>query len=209
MSREPMTRVPEVSTCATTWMDTITHTTRKGQSEFGLTNTNKLVKQYQGITGLKTGSTGKAKYCLSATANRNDIDMIAVVMSAPDTKTRFNEAAKLLNYGFANCEKYVDAHEDFPDTTIPITGGVADAISVVPKEAFTHLFLNGESREGIEEKISFYEKVKAPIEKGEELGLITYYQNGKEIGHVPLVAAEEVKKATYLDYLRKVLNMLT
>ncbi len=209
MSRELITRFPEISTYATTWMDTIIHTTRNGQSSFGLTNTNKLVKQYQGITGLKTGSTAKAKYCLSATANRNEIDMIAVIMAAPETKIRFQEAAKLLNYGFANCEKYVDAHEDFPETKIPITGGVADTVTVVPKEAFTHLFLHGESKDGIEEKVSFYEKVRAPIEKGAELGLVTYYQNGKELGFVPLVATEEVKKATYMDYLRKVLNMLT
>ena len=209
MSRELMTRFPEISTFATTWMDTITHTTRNGQSSFGLTNTNKLVKQYQGITGLKTGSTAKAKYCLSATANRNEIDMIAVVMAAPDTKTRFQEAAKLLNYGFASCEKYVDAHEDFPETRIPIIGGVVDSVAVAPKEAFTHLFLNGESKDGIEEKISFYEKVRAPIEQGTELGVVTYYQNGKELGFVPLVATEDVKESTYMDYLRKVLNMLT
>ena len=84
------------------WQDTINHTTRRGTSEFGLTNTNKLVRWYEGATGLKTGSTGNAKYCLSATANKNGMTLIAVIMAAPDPKTRFAEAIKLLDYGYAN-----------------------------------------------------------------------------------------------------------
>ncbi|MDF2951272.1 MAG: hypothetical protein K0S18_855, partial [Anaerocolumna sp.] len=101
MSRELITKHPEISQYSTVWMDTFVHTTKKGQTEFGLTNTNKLIKQYNGITGLKTGSTGLAKYCLSATAKRDGMDLIAVIMAAPDTKTRFREASKLLDYGFA------------------------------------------------------------------------------------------------------------
>ena len=89
MSRELITKYPEVSNYALIWMDTFVHTTRKGQTEFGLTNTNKLIKSYSGITGLKTGSTSLAKYCLSATARRDNMDLIAVIMAAPDTKTRF------------------------------------------------------------------------------------------------------------------------
>lgn len=106
MSRELIMNHPEISNYSTVWMDTFVHTTSRGRTEFGLTNTNKLIKSYQGITGLKTGSTGLAKYCLSATARRGDMNLIAVVMAAPDTKTRFREAAEVLNYGFANYQLY-------------------------------------------------------------------------------------------------------
>ena len=100
MSKELITKHPEIIKYTTTWMDSIIHRTRKGESEFGLTNTNKLVRTYKGITGLKTGSTSLAKYCLSATANREGIDMIEVVMGAPEHKLRFVEASRLLVYGF-------------------------------------------------------------------------------------------------------------
>lgn len=209
MSKELIMNYPEISTYATVWMDTIIHTTRKGQSEFGLTNTNKLVRQYEGITGLKTGSTGNAKYCLSATANRDDITMIAVIMAAPDTKTRFAEAAKLLNYGYANCNRYVDRHEDFVTTKIELKGGIEDTVEVVPKQEFIYLLLHGETAAEIEEQVILYEKVKAPIGMGEELGLISYYRKGTKLGSVPLISVKEVREATYFDYLLKVLKILT
>ena len=91
MSRELITKHPEISNYSTVWMDTIIHKTKKGETEFGLTNTNKLVRFYDGITGLKTGSTSKAKYCLSASARRDDMDLIAVIMAAPDHKKRFSK----------------------------------------------------------------------------------------------------------------------
>ena len=93
------------------WMEEITHVTRKGNSPFTLTNTNKLLRNYEGCDGLKTGSTSMAKYCLSATAVRNGIRLISVIMTAPDSKTRFNNAAELLNYGYGRCSLYQDLHE--------------------------------------------------------------------------------------------------
>ena len=90
MSKELITKYPQIHDYSTVWMDTIIHSTRKGDSEFGLTNTNKLIKQYEWATGLKTGSTSKAGCCLSATAKKNGIDLIAVVMAAPNSKTRFS-----------------------------------------------------------------------------------------------------------------------
>ena len=128
MSRALITKHPEISKYSTVWMDNITHTTKKGTTEFGLTNTNKLVRFYQGITGLKTGSTGLAKYCLSATAKRNNMDLIAVVMASPDTKTRFAEASKLLNYGFANYSIYTDKNEDATLPPVKVTKGVTDSV---------------------------------------------------------------------------------
>ena len=108
MSRELITKYPQIHDYSTIWMDTIIHSTRRGDSEFGLTNTNKLIKQYEWATGLKTGSTGLAKCCLSASANKDGIDLIAVIMAAPDSKTRFAEAVNLLNYGFNTCDIYKD-----------------------------------------------------------------------------------------------------
>lgn len=128
MSKELVTRFPQISNYSTVWMDTFVHTTRKGRTEFGLTNTNKLIKSYNGITGLKTGSTSQAKYCLSATARRNNMDLIAVIMAAPDTKTRFREAAKLLNYGFANYSIYVDDNKDIIIEPVRVTKGVSDLV---------------------------------------------------------------------------------
>lgn len=108
MSRELITKYPKIHDYSLIWMDTITHETKKGSKEFGLTNTNKLVRQYQYTTGLKTGSTGKAKFCVSATAKKDKTELIAVVMAAPDPKGRFQDAANLLNYGFAKCQFYSD-----------------------------------------------------------------------------------------------------
>ena len=106
MSRELMTRYPQIKDYCTVWMENITHTTARGSSEFGLTNTNKLIRQYEYATGLKTGSTGKAKFCVSATASKNGVDLIAVIMGAEDSKSRFKDAVTLLNYGFGKCQIY-------------------------------------------------------------------------------------------------------
>ena len=108
MSRELITKYPDVYEYTKIWMDTIVHKTKKGEEEFGLSNTNKLIRQYSYATGLKTGSTGEAKFCLSATAQKDGIDLIAVIMAAPDVKTRFADAQTLLNYGFSICRKYED-----------------------------------------------------------------------------------------------------
>ena len=108
MSRELISRYPEVLTYSSVWMEDITHVTRKGSFKFTLTNTNKLLRSYEGCMGLKTGSTSIAKYCLSAVAKRNGITLIASVMAAPDPKTRFRDAAALLNYGFSKCILYTE-----------------------------------------------------------------------------------------------------
>ena len=108
MSRELITKYPQIHDYCMVWMENITHTTDKGSSEFGLTNTNKLVRQYEYTTGLKTGSTGDAKFCVSATAEKNEVELIAVVMAAENSKLRFQDATTLLNYGFGKCQVYQD-----------------------------------------------------------------------------------------------------
>ena len=106
MSKELIITYPQIFDYCNIWMENITHKTQKGESEFGLTNTNKLIRQYEYATGLKTGSTGKAKFCVSATGRKDDIDLIAVIMAADDSKARVRDAITLLNYGFGKCQKY-------------------------------------------------------------------------------------------------------
>lgn len=108
MSRELLLNFPQIEQYTTIWMEDITHVTARGSSAFGLTNTNKLLRSYDGCIGLKTGSTGKAKFCVSAAAKRGDITLISVIMAGPDSKIRFANAATLLNYGFGICRIYKD-----------------------------------------------------------------------------------------------------
>ena len=136
MSREMITKYPQIQDYCMTWMENITHTTNKGTTEFGLTNTNKLVRQYEYATGLKTGSTGEAKFCVSATAKKNGIDLIAVIMAAEDSKSRFKDAVNLLNYGFGKCQLYEDTEpEKLKD--LPVDGGVKDTVALEYKDTLS------------------------------------------------------------------------
>ena len=119
-------------------MEDITHNTARGSSAFTLSSTNKLLKQYQWTTGLKTGSTSKAKYCVSATAEKNDIELIAVVMAAPDYKARFDDAVTLLNYGYSVSSLSHDENTDkLPQ--MKVEGGVADTVALAFEQPFTWL----------------------------------------------------------------------
>ena len=206
MSRELITKHPQITKYSTVWMDKITHTTKKGTSEFGLTNTNKLVRFYEGITGLKTGSTSKAKYCLSATAKRNNMDLIAVVMAAPDHKLRFSEASALLDYGFAKCSFYTDNHEKQKFEPVPIQGGIKREITPIPETSFHYTFTTDVDTSKITSKITYLKRNKAPIKKGASLGKITYYYQNNEIGFINLVAGEDIKKAYYSDLLIQMID---
>ncbi len=202
MSRELVIKHPEISNYATVWMDQITHKTKKGETQFGLTNTNKLVRYYDGITGLKTGSTSKAKYCLSATAKRNGVHLIAVIMAAPNHRVRFSEAQALLDYGFANCSVYENKFENESFENIPVKNGTPDSVPVAPPSTFSHTFTGDYLPDEIEQKIQ-YRELTAPIKKGEEIGSIAFTYQGKSIGSVPLYAAQNVDRSTYTDSLWK------
>ena len=206
MSRELIRNFPQVSNYATVWMDTFVHTTKKGRSEFGLTNTNKLIKSYKGITGLKTGSTSIAKYCLSATAKRNNMDLIAVIMAAPDTKTRFMEASKLLNYGFANYSVYVDDHKDVTLEPVRITKGVSDYVYGNIRGDFSYLCTKGMAAENIRKEVVLLDKVPAPITTNDKIGDIIYYYENEKIGNVDILAKENVDKAGYKNNFIKSLK---
>lgn len=201
MSRELITKYPQIHDYSMIWMENITHTTKKGTSEFGLTNTNKLVRQYEYATGLKTGSTGDAKFCVSATAEKNGIELIAVVMAAENSKERFADAVKLLNYGFGRCQLYKD---DSSDGLQPakVENGVEDTIDVRRAESFSYLNTDGANINGIERSIEMNQKIKAPVREGDIVGNIIYTLDNTEIGRTAVVAAENLKEASFLDYLQ-------
>ena len=197
MSSALMKHHPWITKYTTTWMDTIIHTTRRGDSEFGLANTNKLLKQYNGITGLKTGSTDEAKYCLSATAERNGVKLVAVVLAAPETKTRFREAAALLDYGFAKCTVYRDDGVDFPLADVEVKNGQQQTVPVRLKSPFSHVFTGGEDLSAIKREIVLKEEIKAPLAAGDVVGEYRYSLNGNALGSVEIVCTEAVKEMSF------------
>lgn len=203
MSRELTVNYPEVFDYTKIWMEDITHTTTKGMSNFTLSSTNKLLKQYEWATGLKTGSTDKAKYCLSATATKDGIDLIAVVMGAPDPKVRFQDAAALLNYGFSVSQIFRDDNTDVL-SDLPVEGGVKETVPLVYEGPFSYLDVTESDLSQVEKNLKLPETVQAPVEKGAVAGEAVYMLNGQVLGSVPLLYGESVEKAGYGDYLKKV-----
>ena len=184
MSRELITKHPKILEFSSIWMDSI----RNGA--FGLTNTNRLVRFYRGANGLKTGSTAKAKFCISATAERGGMQLIAVVMAAPSRDERNEIAKKLLDYGFAGWETAVLTPE-LP-ACLPVTGGAEDAI-VPEAEQITLLLAKGEAAR-ITAAVTLPERIAAPVEAGEVLGQVDFMLDGKILSSVPITAQKSVKK---------------
>ena len=203
MSRELSVKYPEIHNYSSIWMENITHKTDKGESEFGLSNTNKLLKQYPYATGLKTGSTSKAKYCVSATAKKDNIELIAVVMAAPNYKVRFSEAETLLKYGYGVCKLYSDENRRFKEY-IKIDGGVSEKVKVMAKETFNYVSTTEEDLGSVEKTVVYNKKVVAPIKKGDTLGKIEYFIGNKSIGWVDVVACKSVEKADFTNTLKKI-----
>ncbi len=201
MSRELITKHPSIHEYSMIWMDTITHVTRRGESEFGLSNTNKLIKQYQWATGLKTGSTSLAKCCLSATAKKDGVELIAVIMAAPNSKTRFADAVTLLNYGFGACRLYKD--ENPPELLdVPVRNGVQPYVAAEYAKIFECLFTDDTDISQITSRTELSETIQAPVEKGQALGQLLYMSGENVIGSVDIVASEDVRRAGYADYIK-------
>lgn len=203
MSRELITKYPEVLQYTGIWMEDIEHHTAQGTSTFTLSSTNKLLKQYEWTTGLKTGSTSKALYCLSATANKDGMELIAVVMAAPDPKARFADAMSLLSYGYSVSQMYTDENKD----ALPaqkVEGGVEEQVNLTYAGEFHYLDTAGNNLNDIEKEISLPEVIKAPVTEGDAVGEAVYKLNGNRIGSVSILAAKSMEKAEYLDYLYKV-----
>ena len=207
MSRELITKYPKILEYSSIWMENITHVTRQGSKEFGLTNTNKLLRSYEGCVGLKTGSTSLAKYCLSAVAQRNGVTLIAVVMAAPDYKVRFKDAAAMLNYGFSRCSLYIDERmQELPK--VPVKRGKEKAVSLVYEEQFRYLYVSGGNIGKVEKKLRIHREVEAPVEKGSQAGEMIYSADGKELGRVRVLYARSVEEVTYLDCLKDIVKSL-
>lgn len=202
MSRELIKKYPKILEYSSIWMDTMTHVTRQGTSEFGLTNTNKLLRAFDGCVGLKTGSTSFAKFCLSAVAVRNGITLISVVMAADDSKGRMKDAAAMLNYGFSRCSLYVDeAPADLP--AMPVKSGVQDTVPLEYEEQFQYLSTDGTTVTDVQKELNLPENVQAPVSKGETAGELVYMADGRELGRIAIVFGKSVKKATYGHCLKK------
>ena len=205
MSRELITKYPDVFAYTQIWMEDFVHTTSKGESVFTLSSTNKLLKQYDWITGLKTGFTSKAMYCVSATGSKDGMDMIAVVMGGPDSATRFQEAAALLNYGYSVCKLYVDDNpKQLPQMVVK--GGKTDTVSLQYVEPFR--FLDTEKRDfsGIEKTLEIPNEVEAPVQKGSSAGYMVYKLDGKMLGRASIVYGEDVQRATFKDVFMDILK---
>lgn len=205
MSRELITRYPGVLEYSSIWMETITHETRQGSKEFGLTNTNKLIRSYEGCLGLKTGSTSVAKYCLSAVAERDGITLISVVMAAPENKARFRDATAMLNYGFSKCSLYEDS-EPQALPKLSVKKGKQKEVSLVYQHTFSHLSVDGSGHQEVERRLLLPKKVEAPVKKGETAGKMEYYMNGKLLGSVPILYGQSVLELSFSDCLEKALK---
>ena len=206
MSRELITKYPDVYEYTKIWMDTIIHKTKKGESEFGLSNTNKLIRQYSYATGLKTGSTGEAKFCLSATAQKDGIDLIAVIMAAPDVKARFADAQTLLNYGFSVCRKYEDRDWESLKKAVKVKRGETDQVEAVQEQGFSYVDVSGTDLSGIEKKVLPDNSLEAPVKEGQKAGKVQYLLGGKTIGEVDLVTTEEVPAMSLKKAIEDVLD---
>lgn len=187
MSRELLTKHPNITKYTTIWMDSL----RDGKSE--LVNTNKLIRNYKGATGLKTGSTSIALYNLSASATRDNLSLIAVIMKAPTTKIRFAEAEKLLDYGFSNFQYSKFSNENDILKSISVQKGVKDSIDLAYETSVGALVKKGESK-NVEQTINIPEIISAPINKGDVIGNIVYTIDGNEVAKVNIIANESVEK---------------
>ena len=193
MSRE-LIKYPKVSQYATIWMDTV----RNG--EFGLTNTNRLIRFYRGITGLKTGYTSSAGYCVSATAKRGDLELIAVIMGAESSEIRNACATKLLDFGFANYSIYQNKNNEI--INLPVHCGKSDNVDLKIEDYSTLINKGTESK--IEKEIVLDNYLIAPIKKNETVGKIVYKLNGEIIGESNIISCQTVEKLSFLGYVLKI-----
>lgn len=205
MSRELILTYPQVQDYACIWMEDMTHTTAKGSSTFTLANTNKLIRQYAHATGLKTGSTDEAGFCVSATARKNQMEMIAVVMGAETSGERFKDAVTLLDYGFEKCVKYVDEGIQSLEP-VKVRGGQKRQVAVRQKEPFQYVDTAGADLTAVGKEYQVAEELKAPVKAGDKAGRVVYTLDGAEIGRVDIVAAGHVPRATYLTSLEQALE---
>lgn len=198
MSRELILNHPDIRNYTTIWMDSL----RDGKSE--LVNTNKLIRFYEGATGLKTGSTDSALYCLSGTAERDGMELIAVIMKAPTSTQRFNNATALLNYGFST----YTLETVVPETAlppVPVSLGTQATVQPVLGED-THLLLEKAKAGDLQQTVSLAEAVEAPVALGSQLGTLTVTSGEEVVAELPILAGEEIPRITFVQMLVRMLQ---
>lgn len=200
MSRELILNHPDIRQYTTIWMDTL----RDGQ--FQLSNTNRLIFYYEGATGLKTGSTDSALYCLSATAERDGMELIAVVMHAPTSNDRFESAKALLNYGFANWA-LTPVYPDQAIPPVPVLLGQADTVQPVPARECV-ILLEKSKAGNVTTQITLADNVAAPVEEGQKLGQLAVLVDGEQVDAIDLVASAGVERLSVGDLFRGLLGRL-
>ena len=199
MSRELLLHHPEVRNYTTIWMDTLRNGT------FGLSNTNKLIRFYDGATGLKTGFTQEAGYCISATAERDGMELIAVIMKGNTSDSRNADAKTLLNYGFSTYA-LVDVQPEEPLPVLPVVLGAADTVSAVLPEEGRTLLLEKSQTGGLTQTVELPESVAAPVCAGDRLGTLTVRREGTVALAIPIVAGETVERLTWGETVTRMLR---
>ena len=189
----------DIQKYTTIWMDTL----RDGK--FGLSNTNKLIRFYKGANGIKTGSTSVAKYCLSASAKRDNMQLVAVVLCAPSTQDRFSGASKLLDYGFANYEVADGAALSGETGKIAVVGGEVDFAGCGAVGSGNIVVKKGEAKK-IEVKKTMPDEINAPVKKGDKIGELSFILDGKEIAKKDIIASEDVGKIKLYKMYMKILR---
>lgn len=200
MSRELILKHPDIRTYTTIWMDTL----RDGS--FQLANTNKLIRFYDGATGLKTGYTASAGYCISATAERDGMELIAVIMKAPDKDTRTNDAKALLNYGFSTYT-LVSAVPQEPLAPVPVVMGTADTVQLVAETENAAVLVEKSKAGGLTRTVTLEPQVTAPVAAGQQLGELTMLDGDTPLLTVPLTAAEDVARRSWGQVFTQLLRM--
>ena len=200
MSRELMLHHPDIRNYTTIWMDTL----RSGT--FGLSNTNKLIRFYDGATGLKTGFTQEAGYCISATAERDGMELIAVIMKAPDKDTRTKDAKALLNYGFSTYA-LVSAVPQEPLTPVPVAMGTADAVQPIAETENASVLVERSKAGGLTQTVTLEPQVTAPVAAGQRLGELSVLDGDTVLVTVPLVAQEAVARRSWGQVFTQLLRM--
>lgn len=201
MSRELM-KYEDIFQFTTIWMDSL----RDGK--FTLSNTNKLIRFYDGATGLKTGSTSLAKNCISATAKRDGMHLIAVVMAAPTSKDRFKDASSLLDYGFANYRINTVVKENDLCDSVRIYKGSVDKFNACYKNGFSYISKRSENKD-IEKKTVFYDDIIPPVKKGQIVGRAEFYSDGTLLGASDIISSQDVEKISFKDTFVKLIMHFT
>ncbi len=199
MSKE-LIKYDLIKNYSTVWMDTL----RNGESE--LVNTNKLVRFYEGTTGLKTGTTSGAGYCLSATAERNGLELVAVIMSGDTSQDRFNGAKKLLDYGFANYE-YASINPQLDINELDIKNGVQKTVKIMVADSFDTLLKKSQTA-SVTQQVNLKQDLTSPIKKNEVVGTVDFFLNDEQLGSVDIISAENVDKMSFLTAFLWILDGL-